>query len=207
MGSFFNMDGWFFRAGTLIADVFILSLIWFLFSIPIVTMGASFTALFYVSTKRVSNREGYLFKDFLKSFKMNFKQATVVWVLILGAILILFTNIKIIGQFENFRGILLPIYLFLIAEVFMLFVYVFPLIARFDMKFKELLKTALFMANKHLLTTVLCFLLVGSLCLLTYLFPPLVIADAGIYSLLSSLLMMRLFKKYRPEIDNDIEIL
>ena len=49
MGRFFNYDSPLFSSINKIVDCVFLSLLWFVFSIPIVTMGASTSALYYVA--------------------------------------------------------------------------------------------------------------------------------------------------------------
>ena len=41
-----------------VADLFFLTLLWAIGSLPLVTMGASTTALYYVALKMVKNQEG-----------------------------------------------------------------------------------------------------------------------------------------------------
>lgn len=69
------------------ADLFILSLFWLATSWPIVTIGASTTALFYVCFRMWRREEGGLWKTYIKSFKENFKQATFIWLLYLFLVL------------------------------------------------------------------------------------------------------------------------
>ena len=93
---FFDLDGPFNRFGTFLFDIIALNFIWFIFSIPVFTMGAATTALFYVVGKKVRKEDGYLLKDFWKSFRMNFKQSTVIWILMLFIILIARFNLKVL---------------------------------------------------------------------------------------------------------------
>ena len=78
MGRFFNMDNKFFVFMGKIADLCMLNLLCIICCIPIVTAGASLTALYYVTMKMVRNEEAYIFRSFFRSFKQNFKQATVI---------------------------------------------------------------------------------------------------------------------------------
>ena len=203
MSGFFSLDGPFARFGNMLADILVLSLLWIFFSIPLFTSGAATTALFYVSTRRISHRERYMFRDFWKSFCKNFKQATACWLLILLVATVLFiniTNIEVLGPIGHF---LLPVKLCIALEVYIISLYVFPLIARFEMSFIEIFKTAFFMANRHLLTTLgLIFIGVGVFLIsaLTMIF---LLMAMGTYVFLASHLIMRVFKKYRPEIDCD----
>ncbi len=57
-----------------IKDLITLNLLTLLCSLPVVTMGASFTAMHYTALKMVRNEEGYISKTFFKSFKENLKQ-------------------------------------------------------------------------------------------------------------------------------------
>ena len=66
-----------------------LNILWFICCLPIVTIGASTTALFYVTMKMVRNEEGNITRNFFHSFKENFKQSTLVWLMLLALGIIL----------------------------------------------------------------------------------------------------------------------
>ena len=76
---FFNMDNKFFQFMGQLADAFILSVLWLLACIPVVTAGASTTALFYTIHKVLRRQQGYLWSVFWDSFRSNFKQSTKIW--------------------------------------------------------------------------------------------------------------------------------
>lgn len=211
MGGFFNLDGGFAKFGNMLADVIILSFIWFLFSIPIFTIGASTTALFFVTTRRISNKEGYLFKDFFTSFKREFKQATVAWVFILivgGVLAFNILNINLIFDILPNSAIIKTIYssiqLCLFIELCFFTIFVFPLLSRFNFTLKSLFVNAFFMSNKHFLTTLLCFAISLTILYLIYISNLLVIFVAiGLYAFSTSFFIMKVFKKHRPEIDEE----
>ena len=54
------------------------------------------TALNYVVLKMVKNEEGYLTRSFFKSFKENFKQSTIIWLIMMVVGLLLYGDFKII---------------------------------------------------------------------------------------------------------------
>ena len=62
----FSIEGKFFKALTKAGDFLILGFLGFVFSIPVITMGASITAMFYVGMKLVRDEEGYVFKGFIR---------------------------------------------------------------------------------------------------------------------------------------------
>lgn len=211
MGGFFNLDGNFSKFGNMLADIIILSFLWFLFSLPIFTIGASTTALFFVVTRRISNKEGYLFKDFYTSFKREFRQATVVWlfILVVGCVLIFnITNIesifKILPNSSIVKFIYSSLQYCLIIELCFFSVFVFPLLSRFSFTIKSLFFNAFFMANKHFLTTVSCLVIALIIIALIYISNFLLLFIAiGLYTFSSSFFIMKVFKKHRPEIDSE----
>ena len=69
----FNYDNPVWRFIGKLGDLIILNILWMITSIPIVTIGASTTALYYVTLKLVRDEDGYTIKSFFKSFRDNFK--------------------------------------------------------------------------------------------------------------------------------------
>ena len=53
MGNFFSTDGPLFEGMAYIINIIYVSVLWILFSIPIITIGASSTALYYTDRKSV----------------------------------------------------------------------------------------------------------------------------------------------------------
>lgn len=92
----FNMDGPVFRFLGKLADLMILNVVFLICCLPIVTIGASLTALNYVSLKMAEGEEGYIVKSFFKSFRQNFVQSTLMWLITLAAGLILCLDFYIV---------------------------------------------------------------------------------------------------------------
>ena len=156
MGKLFNIDSPVMRFLGKVADLMILNLVTLLCCIPVVTIGASLTAMHYVLLKMVRNEESYIVRSFFKSFKANFKQATVIWLIILFCIVIFVADLMIINnsglEFPEVLKILL-FALFMVA--YMVMCYVFPVLARFDNTVPKTIKNALFMAILSFPKTVL----------------------------------------------------
>lgn len=151
MNRLFNMDNKFFAAMGRAADLIVLNLAFLVCCLPVVTIGASVTALYYVTLKMVRNEESYLVRGFFKSFRQNFRQATLIWGILLAAALLLGADFAIIGIFPDtplrvLRYPLMVIALFLA----MIFLYVFPILAKFENTLWGTLKNALLMSLRHL---------------------------------------------------------
>lgn len=206
MGGFFNFDGPFYKFISLVADIFILTLLWLIFSIPILTAGTSLTAMYYVMTRRISGREGYIVKDFLKSFRSNLVQSVVCTVFFGLCAWIIYFNITHMEQMGSMKNFLFTMQIFIAAELIITSIYIFPVMSRFELKLIELFKTAFFMANRHIFTTITClFLAVFFVLACVFIYPFFVVVAAGIYVAVTSYMFMNIFKKYRPEIDTDID--
>lgn len=198
MNGFFNLDGPFYKWGTEVADVMILSLLWLVCSLPIFTLGASTTALFYVYGKKARGEDPYIFKSFFKSFKDNFKQGTIL-TLILGLLwfsVYLYYNILTSGNAQTWLQIM---GIFYIMQVIVITLYLFPVLSRFEMTIKNLLITSFIFGNKHLPTTILCGILFAGFVFVIISPNPLSIFAFGIYALISSYLFQRIFTRYIEE--------
>ena len=95
MGRFFSMDNKFFTFMNKVADLCILNIICLVCCIPIVTAGASITAMYYVTLKMVRNEEAYIVRSFFKSFKDNFKQATIINLIMIAVGVVLYLDLNV----------------------------------------------------------------------------------------------------------------
>ncbi len=86
----FHVDNPVMRFLSRVADVLILNLLFLICSIPVFTIGASLTAMYYCLFKIKEEEEGYLVKKFFHSFRQNFKQATLMWLIMLAVAVVLF---------------------------------------------------------------------------------------------------------------------
>ena len=203
---FFDHDAPFFRVLSLLADVTAISLLWLLTSIPIVTIGATTSSAFYVITRRISNMEYQIFTDYFTAFKRNFFKSTIIFLIIALFSLFNFFNMFGIAIPGTMGTVLFVLQVFLAFELLFVFIHVFPLTARFDMNAKQLIKSAMVMANKHFLYTLAHVVVLAALAFLTFLQPVILFFGFGIYCLASSFLMIRLWRKYRPEMDKNIDL-
>ena len=80
-----------------------------------------------------------------------------------------------------------------------MYVYVCPILSRFDMKISGILKTAFIMGVRHLLTTVGLLALLAVVLLGSYIFLPGMFFLPAVGTLLASFLIERVFKRYMPE--------
>ena len=159
MDKFFNMDNKFFNFMGRLADLCLLNIIFVICCIPVVTIGASLTALHYVTLKMVRNEESYIVRSFFKSFKQNFKQATIINIIMLLLGGLLYLDLNIVNQMKNTMGhILFVIFIVFIIVYVMVFTYLYPSLAKFYNTIRQTFLNALLMSILHLPYTILMIL-------------------------------------------------
>lgn len=133
--SFFDMDSPFMAALSRIADLIVLNIAVLICCIPVFTIGAAMTGMHYVLVKMARDEDSHILRSYFKSFKENFRQAAAIWCLFLFLGLILTLDIFLIGG-RGGSGITFPVFLrYMIIGggvlLLMVYLYVFPLLARF----------------------------------------------------------------------------
>lgn len=130
MNSLLNPDNPVMQFITKIVYSVYLNVLWFICCIPVVTAGAATTALYYVTLKMAKNEEGGITKSFFKAFKENFKQSTIVWLILLALGIVLGIDGYVLWhmRFENaFWTIITAIFLVAAAAYLIVVMYIFPL--------------------------------------------------------------------------------
>lgn len=156
MNEFFNPDGKFFRFMEKVLALIKLNFLWLLFSLPVVTAGASTLAMFTVAGQLADGEEGYIFKPFWQAFRGNFKRASLLWLVIgaIGAGLAMdyrfWTLVETPGA-AMMKGFTMALILLYLTGA----VYVFPLAARLSLPLKAALKSSWFLGMKYLPRTLL----------------------------------------------------
>lgn len=87
----FDYDNPFFMFMSRIWDLMILNFLAVLLCLPVITAGASVTALYYITLKMAEDRESHIYRSFLKAFRDNLVQSTAIHLIVTaaGAVLLL----------------------------------------------------------------------------------------------------------------------
>lgn len=170
-----------------------LNILWFICCLPIVTAGASTTALFYVTLKIAKNEEGNLTRAFFHSFRENFKQGTKIWLILLaiGAVLAVDGYVFYHMRFENaLWAIGTAVFLIALAAYAIILMYIFPLLSRFDNTIRAMFKNSIMLGMRFLLCTALMALIYFVMAFVTiHIFTPIIIFGEGLCALLCSCLL------------------
>ena len=187
-----------------LGNMIALNILWLVTSLPIVTIGASTTALYSSCMKRIRRDEGYITGNFFRAFKSNFRQSTLIWLLLLAVGGILYMDLWIGLSVEGVLGkIMLVSCSMLLIPFFCTVLYIFPVQAKFENRILDNLKNAFLMSLSNFQWTLFLAFILATFVLLTLVFPPfmglMLIAGAGIFGYLTSCVFVYVFRKYLPD--------
>lgn len=190
-----------------LSDIVFCNIMFVLFSLPIFTIGASASALFSCMQKLIEDKEDDLVaRDFWRAFKVNFVQATVIWLLCLTVIVILAVFFIVVNAMLDVLGRLYLLPFFLIVFLFWCgFQYVFAIQARYKLRIRDTIKNAWLLSIGALPWTICAILLTLGALFLTFRMMSLdmclfiwAVMGFGIVFYLNSLLFRLAFKKLDP---------
>ena len=195
---FFSYDSKFSQVLLKVCSSCYLNLLWFVCSLPIITVGASTTALYYVSLKLVRDEGTSLTRQFFHAFRENFKQGTALWLILLGAGLFLAGDGYILYHLrQSSAGTMAVIWTLVLAVVIAATVvyviellFIFPLLASVSNTNKAMLKNAFLIGTHYLFATILVFAVHFAMFFVVVAwFTPLIIFGEGLCALISSWLL------------------
>lgn len=208
MRNFFSPDNPVMEFIAKIFDLVVLNLIFIFSCVPIVTIGASTSALSYVTLKMVRGEDPYIWKNFWKSFRQNFKQGTLIWILSILIFIFLGMDFYIINSQNTMLFAVVRVLLWIVCAVGLsVFLYVFPVISHFVCTTKQALKNALLMTFGHLPYTLVMLAIAGLILFLcsssSKTFAMVVVLSGicgfSVVSFIYSIMFDRIFKKYEPK--------
>lgn len=157
---FFSLDSPFMQALNKVADLMVLNLLTLVCCIPVITVGPSLAALHYTALKMARNEECYIARDFFKSFKANFKQGVLIWLLMLFLLFVLWGDFFIMKysglEFGSVIQVLLIVIAFMMAFTS---AFIFPVLARFENTIWKTIRNAFMIGTAQLPKTILMMIL------------------------------------------------
>ena len=204
----FNLENKFLQSLSKITDCMILSVLWLIASLPIVTIGASTTALYYTVNKVFYNDRGNNWSEFWNAFAQNFKQSTIMWSILLVLYGFLVWDAFILFQLAktgNPMGQLYYLILLLIVLLAMWSGYWFPYVARFSAPTTVVLKNSVYIAIFHFMRTILLFLLLVLTVAGFFVMPFYIIFLPALYMIFANKILEKIFEKYMTTEDLEKE--
>lgn len=201
----FNLDNGIMRFFSRIFDIVLLNFIFIICCIPIFTIGASLTAMYSITLKMIRNEESHIIRGFLKAFKQNFKQGTAIGIIATIITFFITVDLRIIGIVGDDRFKVLQVLCYVLAIwSYIIFLYAFPLLAKFKITTKEVFKNSFILSVINLKWTILLILINVPLVLMfiysglsmLLLFTILIICGFSGLALIQSFIFGKVFEKY-----------
>lgn len=204
MGKFFDYDGPLMSFINRFASLMWLGILTLVCCIPVVTAGASLTAMYYTVFKMHDKDRGYVTGNFFHAFKTNLIKSTVLWLLVMVLFCILYADFVILTMSVYQFPVILLGATILIAIIFALSVsYLFPLQARFENTIKQTLKNAFLMSLFHLPKSILIIFLHVVPYVILYIYPvsypAVLVLGLSAPAYFNAVLFLKIFEKYSPK--------
>lgn len=215
MNKLFDLDSPIMRFLSRMTDLVFLSLLWFLCCLPIITIGPSTAAMYYVTLKLARKEEEVsISRCFFKGFKDNFKQGIILNLIFIVVWAVLFFDYLIMSNAEGTAGVTSS-FVFLVMGIWWLCImfYTYPLQAQFYNSIRRTLLNAAILSMRKLVNTVIVFtlnmlpLIVAFLSLEIFirLAPVWVLLTPGVAAYLCSVRFVKLFDPYlKPDSSEEV---
>ncbi len=186
-----------YEIGSALWDIVALSLIWLIFSIPIITSGASSAALYFALYKRIKKESDAAIPDFMRSFKSNIRQSIPLSLLYTIFAVIIGINIHI-ARF-GLNGIMLPEWylpfaILIIVPFVILYPFAYPYLARFSTDTKHIIMNSAAISSMNFGKAFLLFIISFVSITLMVLFPPCVLIVPFVASYLRVMVAEKIFE-------------
>lgn len=182
-------------------DMIILSALWFVCCLPIVTIGASTTALYYSTVKSIRKNRGYAVKNFFHSFRTNFLPATFLGLIFTVLAAVLYVCFVFANAIEdsNFRFFMITVYMFMGFVILGIACFAFPVLSRCSMKCGQIMSFSFGLLVKHFPFALVMVLIVAAAVCVMWCVPLFVFCVPTIATMLFSLPTEKILRKYTPE--------
>jgi uncharacterized membrane protein YesL len=170
MKELFNLNSPWVQRFAMLTNLVCLNILWLVCCIPVFTAGAATAALYHTVFLYHNKEDDAVLRPFFRAFRTNFKQSTLLFLPLFAALLLVVFDLVYLASYGKGTAVLFLLILVILLLIGML-IHLFPLIARFDMNAKALLRTAFSLTALHLPGTLTVIALLALPVILLLFFP------------------------------------
>jgi len=196
------MENGFMNGFSKIVDTVILGILWLLCCIPVFTVGAASSGAYYAFHKSIRQDGGHVSKTFFKAFGSNFKQATIIWMILLVFLALSgFTcyMLRMMGKSMPMAGYLASMGMVIIGCGVVWGIYLFPYLSRFENTTGNVMKNSAVLAVAKAPWSLLLLLILAVCVVVTLYKPALTIPVVAVYIWLSNRILESIFRTLMTE--------
>lgn len=149
MKELFNLNSPWVQRFAMLTNLVCLNILWLVCCIPVFTAGAATAALYHTVFLYHNKEDDAVLRPFFRAFRTNFKQSTLLFLPLMAALVLVVFDLVYLASYGKGTAVLFLLILVVLLLMGML-IHLFPLIARFDMNAKALLRTAFSLTALHL---------------------------------------------------------
>ncbi len=200
---FFSYDSKFGRFFLKLSYACCLNFMWFICCLPVFTIGASTTALYYTSFKIAKDEGSYITKMFFRSFRQNFRQATIIWLIMLAVGALIGADAIFVYQMhQSTTGTAAVAWTLLLAVIFACMIFyaivlahIFPLLSIASNTTRNMFKNAFLIGTHYLFVTILVFFVhYAMFYLVVNVFTPLIIFGEGLCAVICAHFLLKILR-------------
>lgn len=202
MASIFGIDSAYGRFMNKVGDIILLSILWVVCSLPVVTIGTATCAAYYTAAKVIRYHNGYVSKEFFRSFKQNFRSSIGLNLIYLVLAVVLVFNLMVFRDKATEASFYLRcVYIALGFVILGVMLYTYILLSRFELGSGKLFSMAFVICFRHLNITAALVGMCAVAAVLIYLMPWAVLILPGLVFYGMTFPAEHVMKKYmrRPE--------
>lgn len=151
--SLFSSDSKLYKGLVWFTHVLAVNFLWILFSLPVITIGASTAAAYKVVFKLIDGTEGYIFRDFWKGFKENLKNGTILWIIFAAVSYGLYLYFQFLVNGAP-SVVLIIISILGILIIYLTLLLIFPLCARYENSFFMHMRNSFILSTRYYKKTI-----------------------------------------------------
>lgn len=179
-------------------DLIVAGLYWLICSLPVITIGAASTALYYAVVKCVRYERGRLTGVFFSAFRREFRQSTLTWLIYIGYTAVIAADAYAVGA-AGLGGVLGILRWVFFLPALLSLPWMFAYISRFSNNIKGSFKFVGWLTLKHLGKSVLLAAVLVAVGVIVYFTPLLLPLLPGAVCMLMSLIIEPVFREYTAE--------
>lgn len=189
-----------------VVDLLLAGILWLVCSLPVVTIGASSSAMYYVVVKCVRHERGRILRSFFSAFRSAFLQSLKVWGIYLVYILLLGFDIYAVGQLgETVSLIYRMLTRLMLIPLLLPLPWVFAYISRFEAPFSTVLRYSMYLSVRNFWRTLILLIIPGAVVMLCMFLPGLVPVLPGICCLAMSYVIEPVFRSITGDSEDSNE--
>lgn len=199
----FSPDGVYARVMNWFWSILVLSVLWVVCSLPVITVGAASTAAYYAAAKSIRHKTGKIHSEFFSSFRSNFRQSIPLTLIVLLLIATLAVECIYLYSDSRIPAGVVALFIAMLSAVCAMASYLWACFSRFSLKNFSLFRMSVVLTFRHFLTTVILLLLFGACLAGIYVMPWGILVFPGLALYLSTYPMEKILRKYSPKVSGD----